>query len=50
VPYISVNGLELYYEVHGDGPPLLLLHGGGGSIPEQWIPLFTPRRPRTRSS
>jgi pimeloyl-ACP methyl ester carboxylesterase len=40
--YLTVNGLEMYYEVHGDGPPLLLLHGGSGSIPEKWIPLFTP--------
>jgi pimeloyl-ACP methyl ester carboxylesterase len=42
MPYLTVNGLEIYYEVHGDGPPLLLLHGGSGSIPEKWIPLFTP--------
>jgi len=27
----------MYYEVHGDGPPLLLLHGGTGTIPRQWI-------------
>jgi pimeloyl-ACP methyl ester carboxylesterase len=25
--YGSVNGLEMYYEVHGAGPPLVLLHG-----------------------
>ena len=33
----------MYYEAHGDGSPLLLLHGGSGSIPEKWIPFFTPR-------
>ena len=27
--YVSVNGLRTYYEVQGDGDPLLLLHGGG---------------------
>jgi pimeloyl-ACP methyl ester carboxylesterase len=30
--YASVNGLELYYEVHGKGEPLLLLHGGMTTI------------------
>ena len=25
--YAPVNGLEMYFEVHGDGAPLLLLHG-----------------------
>jgi len=39
--HASVNGLKMYYEVHGDGPSLLLLHGGGGSIPEKWIPFFS---------
>jgi pimeloyl-ACP methyl ester carboxylesterase len=43
MPYASVNGLTMYYEVHGHGPPLLLLHGGTGSIPETWIPHFSPR-------
>jgi len=25
--YASVNGLSIYYEVHGAGRPLVLLHG-----------------------
>jgi pimeloyl-ACP methyl ester carboxylesterase len=25
--YASVNGLEMYYEIHGAGRPLVLLHG-----------------------
>jgi len=29
--YAPVNGLNLYYEVHGAGAPLILLHGGLGS-------------------
>lgn len=30
--YASVNGLNLYYEIHGAGEPLILLHGGVGAI------------------
>ena len=30
--YASVNGIELYYEIHGTGDPLILLHGGIGAI------------------
>jgi pimeloyl-ACP methyl ester carboxylesterase len=26
--YAPVNGLQLYYEIHGAGEPLILLHGG----------------------
>jgi len=27
MPYAPVNDLNVYYEVHGEGPPLILLHG-----------------------
>src|SRR6266545_3372462 len=32
--YFPVNGLEMYYEIHGTGPgrPLVLLHGGISGI------------------
>jgi pimeloyl-ACP methyl ester carboxylesterase len=30
--YVSVNGLELYYEIHGTGQPLVLLHGAFSAI------------------
>jgi pimeloyl-ACP methyl ester carboxylesterase len=29
--YAEVNGLKLYYETHGAGRPMILLHGGLGS-------------------
>ena len=30
--YAPVNGLKMYYEIHGDGIPLVLIHGGGSTI------------------
>src|SRR5213082_2216782 len=30
--YADVNGIKLYYEIHGAGRPLILLHGGLGAI------------------
>src|SRR5712675_1282778 len=29
--YAPVNGLRMYYEIHGTGQPLILVHGGLGS-------------------
>jgi pimeloyl-ACP methyl ester carboxylesterase len=30
--YANVNGLRIYYEIHGTGTPLVLIHGGGSTI------------------
>ena len=30
--YASVNGLQMYYEIHGEGQPLVLLHGAFSGI------------------
>jgi len=32
--YAPVNGLQLYYEIHGTGEPLIVLHGAFGSVEE----------------
>ena len=36
---VSINGMEMYYEVRGEGEPLLLLHGGGG-VGDNWNLVF----------
>ena len=35
--YVEANGINYHYEIHGEGEPLLLLHGGLGSFG-----MFTP--------
>jgi pimeloyl-ACP methyl ester carboxylesterase len=30
--YIDVNDIKIYYETYGEGEPLMLFHGNGGSI------------------
>jgi pimeloyl-ACP methyl ester carboxylesterase len=30
--YAKVNGVNMYYEIHGTGKPLILIHGGGSTI------------------
>jgi pimeloyl-ACP methyl ester carboxylesterase len=45
--YADVNGLKLYYEVHGKGKPIVLLHGSFMNIPMSWaqaIPLLAKSR------
>lgn len=45
--YSEVNGLKMYYEVYGQGKPLVLIHGGGSTIQtsfEKVIPLFAKNR------
>src|SRR5215472_1991156 len=40
--YLPVNGLRLYYEIHGSGRPLVLLHGGLLTIDLNFGPLLEP--------
>jgi pimeloyl-ACP methyl ester carboxylesterase len=40
--YAPVNGLQLYYEIHGSGRPLVLLHGGLMTIGLNFGPMLEP--------
>ncbi len=42
-----VNGLKMYYEIHGTGKPLVMVHGGGSTIQTTFgrvIPAFAKSR------
>jgi 3-oxoadipate enol-lactonase len=46
MPYLRINGLDLFYELHGEGDLMLLLHGFGGTGRSDWrhqIPDFSRR-------
>jgi pimeloyl-ACP methyl ester carboxylesterase len=30
--YANINDVRIYFETYGNGPPVLVLHGGGGSL------------------
>lgn len=45
--YAPVNGIKVYYEVYGDGTPILLLHGAFMSIASTWGQLI-PQLSKTR--
>jgi pimeloyl-ACP methyl ester carboxylesterase len=34
--YAPVNGLKMYYEIHGNGEPVVLLHGAFMAITDDW--------------
>jgi pimeloyl-ACP methyl ester carboxylesterase len=45
--YAPVNGIEVYYEVYGEGKPLILLHGAFYTIEMNWGQLI-PELSKTR--
>ena len=45
--YAHVNQLKMYYEIHGEGDPLILLHSGAMTIDSSFggiIPDLAKRR------
>lgn len=45
--YATVNGIKVYYEVHGEGKPIVLLHGAFYTIEMNWGQLI-PELSKTR--
>ena len=39
MPYANIDGIDIYYEIHGEGEPLMLLHHGTGSV-KMWKKLL----------
>ena len=42
MPFAETNGINMYYEVHGQGPAVVLAHPGGGNHLSWWqqVPAF----------
>ena len=36
MPFLSLDGCDLYYELHGSGPALMFAHGLGGNHLTWW--------------
>ncbi len=36
MPYVDSEGASIYYEVHGEGPAVMLVHGSGGHHTAWW--------------
>jgi 3-oxoadipate enol-lactonase len=45
MPVLNIHGADLYYEQHGEGPPLVFAHGIGGNHLSWWqqVPHFRAR-------
>jgi pimeloyl-ACP methyl ester carboxylesterase len=44
--YANVNGIKMYYEIYGEGKPLVLIHGGGSTIETTFgrvLPMFSKK-------
>ena len=43
MPFVAMNEIELYYETHGSGSPVVFAHGSGGNHLSWWqqIPFFS---------
>src|SRR5579859_5284514 len=45
--YVPVNGIKVYYEVYGEGKPIVLIHGAFYTIEMNWAQLI-PELSKTR--
>jgi pimeloyl-ACP methyl ester carboxylesterase len=42
--FVKANGINIHYEEFGEGAPLILLHGGSGTL-EEWRPMIPSFEP-----
>ena len=41
MPKVKVGDINMYYEIHGEGEPLVMLPGGGGTV-DSFLPRTQP--------
>ena len=36
MPYFDNDGIKIYYEIEGEGPPVVMIHGFTGNLEKKW--------------
>ena len=36
MPYFDNGGVKIYYEIEGEGPPVIMIHGFASSLEGNW--------------
>ena len=36
MPYFNNDGVKIYYEIEGEGPPVVMIHGFSGDLESGW--------------
>ncbi|MHA2290465.1 MAG: alpha/beta fold hydrolase, partial [Promethearchaeota archaeon] len=36
MPYFDNEGIKIYYEIEGEGPPVVMVHGFSGNLENSW--------------
>ena len=50
MPYFDNEGIKIYYEIEGEGPPVVMIHGFSGNLEIGWKETNWVRDPKRQLS